>query len=93
MLQQPHRAEGRGQSGTARLWPLVRNLKRDQRGSILIITALVTPVLAMAIGIGIEVSHWTVVKLKLQRTADIAALAGVHKAREERRATVVTRPR
>lgn len=38
--------------------------------------AMTSPTLIMAVGIGVEVTHWTVVKLELQRTADVAALAG-----------------
>lgn len=53
-----------------------RRLGQDRRGSIVIIMALVTPALVMSVGLAIEVSHWTVVKLELQRTADLAALAG-----------------
>jgi len=30
----------------------------------------------MVAGMGIEITHWTVVKLELQRTADVASLAG-----------------
>lgn len=30
----------------------------------------------MALGVGIELSHWTTVKAQVQRTADLAALAG-----------------
>lgn len=37
---------------------------------------MVAPVLIMMAGMGIEVNHWTVVKQELQRTADLAALAG-----------------
>ena len=55
---------------------VARKLKSDQRGSIIVISALVIPVLVMSAGMAVEISHWTVVKLELQRTADIAALAG-----------------
>lgn len=55
---------------------VARKLGCDQRGSIVVITALVIPVLVMSAGMGVEISHWTVVKLELQRTADLAALAG-----------------
>lgn len=50
-----------------RLW-------RDRRGNVALITALLLPVFLGMIGLGVEVSHWAVVKLELQRTADIAAL-------------------
>lgn len=38
--------------------------------------AMTAPTLVMAAGLGVEVTHWTAVKLELQRTADVAALAG-----------------
>lgn len=52
------------------------NLKRDTRGSVSLMMALTTPVLLMAAGISIEVSSWTTAQVELQRTADLAALAG-----------------
>ncbi len=50
-------------------------LWRDRRGNVALITALLLPVFLGMIGLGVEVSHWAVVKLEMQRTADIAALA------------------
>jgi Flp pilus assembly protein TadG len=61
---------------TARLPAAVRKLRGDRRGSVALLMAMTTPSLVMAVGIGVEVTRWTVVKLELQRTADVAALAG-----------------
>jgi Flp pilus assembly protein TadG len=54
----------------------LRKLGRDRRGSIAILAAVTMPVMLMAAGMGIEVTNWTVVSLELQRTADVAAIAG-----------------
>jgi Flp pilus assembly protein TadG len=51
-------------------------LGRDRRGGVALLMAMTTPSLVMVVGIGVEVTHWTVVRLELQRTADVAALAG-----------------
>ena len=53
----------------------VRQVWRDRRGNVALITALLLPVFLGIIGLGVEVSHWSVVEVELQRTADIAALA------------------
>ncbi len=37
---------------------------------------MLAPVLAAATGLGIEVSHWSVEKMRMQRAADAAAIAG-----------------
>ncbi len=55
---------------------LTARLRRDRRAAIALITALATPVLLMSVAMGIEIGHWSDVKLQLQRTADLAALAG-----------------
>jgi Flp pilus assembly protein TadG len=48
----------------------------DCRGVVAVLVGLMAPVLVMALGLGIEVSHWSVAKVELQRIADAAALAG-----------------
>ena len=45
------------------------------RAVVAVLVGLSAPVLVMALALGIELSSWTVTKLKLQRTADAAALA------------------
>jgi Flp pilus assembly protein TadG len=54
----------------------IAGLQHDRRGAVALLVGLVAPVLAMALGLGIEVSRWSVAKLELQRIADAAALAG-----------------
>ena len=49
---------------------------RDRRGVVAVLVGLMAPVLVMALGLGIEVSRWSVAELELQRIADAAALAG-----------------
>jgi Flp pilus assembly protein TadG len=48
----------------------------DRRGVVAVVVGLAAPVLVMAVGIGVEVSRWSVAKVELQRIADAAALAG-----------------
>ena len=60
----------------ARFAGLAARLQRDRRAAIALITAFATPVLLMSVAMGIEIGHWSDVKLQLQRTADLAALAG-----------------
>jgi hypothetical protein len=40
-----------------------------------VVTALLMPVFLGFVALGVEVSHWSVVQLELQRTADVSALA------------------
>ena len=54
----------------------VQRLRRDQQGSVALTTGICLVPLIMVVGIGVEVSNWTVVKTELQRTVDLAALAG-----------------
>jgi Flp pilus assembly protein TadG len=51
-------------------------LRGDRRGVVAVLLGLTAPVLVMALGLGIEVSRWSVAKVQLQRIADAAALAG-----------------
>lgn len=59
---------------TARLRPAWAG---KDRGSVTLMTALLAPVLAMAVGLGVEVSNWAVTQIRVQRTADVAAVAGM----------------
>jgi Flp pilus assembly protein TadG len=54
------------------------HLASDRRGAVALWMGLTTPVLIAAMGMGIEVSDWSAVKVELQRTADAAALTGVY---------------
>jgi Flp pilus assembly protein TadG len=46
-----------------------------QRATVAILVGMTAPVLAMSIALGIEVSGWSVMKQRLQRAADTAAIA------------------
>lgn len=56
--------------------PRVARLRGDRRGVVAVLFGLTAPVVVMALGMGIEVSRWSVAKVQLQRIADAAALAG-----------------
>ena len=47
-----------------------------KRGSVAVLVAVSAPALTMAVALGIEVSGWTVTQQRLQRAADMAAIAG-----------------
>jgi hypothetical protein len=53
-----------------------KNLFPGKRGTVAVLVALCAPVLLVTVGLGIEASGWTAVTQRLQRTADVAALAG-----------------
>jgi Putative Flp pilus-assembly TadE/G-like len=53
-----------------------KNLFLGKRGTVAILVGLSAPALVLAIGLGIEASGWSAVQQRLQRTADMAALAG-----------------
>lgn len=50
---------------------------RCRRASVALYVALLAPVLAMSVGLGVEVSSWSATKVTLQRIADTAAAAGM----------------
>ena len=54
-----------------------RAARRNRRGSIALWTALTLPGLFAVLALGVEVSTWESTKVALQRTADMAAMAGV----------------
>lgn len=54
----------------------LRRCRHDRRGTVAVMTAVIIIPLIMAMGIGIEVTNWTMVRLRLQRTVDVAALSG-----------------
>ncbi len=54
----------------------IPGLVRDRRGGVLIVMAVLLPVLLMCVGLGVDISRWSVVKQELQRTVDLAAYAG-----------------
>lgn len=57
---------------------LLKKLRRDERGNILIITAAAMPLIVGSAGLAVDTIQWTLWKRQLQRAADSAALAGVY---------------
>jgi Flp pilus assembly protein TadG len=66
-----------GQEGSAPA-SFPKNLFRGKRGTVAVMVAICAPALLMAVGLGIEASGWTAITQRLQRTADMAALAGAY---------------
>ena len=58
------------------LTPDRSSLIRDRRGVVAMWVAVTTPVIAMGLGLGVDVSEWVVANQQLQRAADAAATAG-----------------
>jgi Flp pilus assembly protein TadG len=56
-----------------------KRIVTDRRAAISLIVAASLPVLIGVMAFGIDISYWTAVRIELQRTADIAALAGAAK--------------
>jgi Flp pilus assembly protein TadG len=69
-----------------RFW---RDLWRDRSASPTIMIALAMPVLAGAMGVGVDVSSWYMQKRKLQQMADSAALAGARIKAADQSDTIV----
>ena len=53
-----------------------RGFARDRKGTVAIYVAMLAPVLTMALSLGQEVTNWAVTQVRLQRAADVAAIAG-----------------
>lgn len=49
---------------------------RDRRGVVAMWVAVTTPVIAMGLGLGVDVTEWVVANQQLQRAADASATAG-----------------
>lgn len=65
---------------------LLKKLRRDKRGNVLILTAAAFPLLCGSAGLAVDTIQWTLWKRQLQRAADSAAIAGVYdyqKAKDE----------
>ena len=57
---------------------LLKKLRRNERGNVLILTAAAMPLLLGSAGLAVDTIQWTLWKRQLQRAADSAALAGVY---------------
>jgi hypothetical protein len=65
---------------------LLKKLRQNERGNVLILTAAAAPLLLGSAGLAVDTIQWTLWKRQLQRAADSAAIAGVydyHPARSE----------
>jgi len=56
-------------------FPHFRTLRRSRRAAVAIYVALMTPVLAGAVALGVEVSSWSGAQANMQRAADASAMA------------------
>lgn len=70
---------GGGNGLATRLRSRFARLLPDRRSSVTMIVAATLPILLGATALGIDVSYWATIRIELQRTADIAALAGAAK--------------
>ena len=57
---------------------LFKRIWNDKRGNVLVIAGASLPLLVGSAGLATDTIQWTLAKRQLQRTADSAALAGVH---------------
>jgi len=57
---------------------LLKKLRRNERGNVLIILAAAMPLLVGSAGLAVDTIQWALWKRQLQRAADSAALAGVY---------------
>jgi Flp pilus assembly protein TadG len=57
---------------------LLNRLRRNERGNVLMMTALAMPLIVGSAGLGLDTIQWALWKRQLQRAADSAALAGVY---------------
>lgn len=57
---------------------LLKKLRRNERGNVLILTAAAAPLLFGSAGLAVDTIQWTLWKRQLQRAADSAAIAGVY---------------
>ncbi|GAA4005317.1 pilus assembly protein TadG-related protein [Sphingomonas humi] len=57
---------------------LLKKLRRNERGNILIIVAAAMPLLVGSAGLAVDTIQWALWKRQLQRAADSAAMAGVY---------------
>ena len=70
---------------------LLKKLRRNDRGNVLILTAAAMPLLLGSAGLAVDTIQWTLWKRQLQRAADSGALAGVyHRVQIDTQAQVET---
>nr|WP_314446427.1 pilus assembly protein TadG-related protein [uncultured Sphingomonas sp.] len=57
---------------------LLKKLRRNERGNVLIVVAAAMPLLVGSAGLAVDTIQWALWKRQLQRAADSAAMAGVY---------------
>jgi hypothetical protein len=57
---------------------LLKKLRRNERGNVLILTAAAMPLLVGSAGLAVDTIQWALWKRQLQKAADSAAIAGVY---------------
>ncbi|GAA4026735.1 pilus assembly protein [Sphingomonas rosea] len=57
---------------------LLKKLRRNERGNVLIVVAAAIPLLVGSAGLAVDTIQWALWKRQLQRAADSAAMAGVY---------------
>jgi hypothetical protein len=55
---------------------LLTKSRLGKRGAVALLVGLAAPTLVMALAISVELTGWTVAQIQIQRTADVAAVAG-----------------
>ncbi len=69
---------------------MLKKLRRNERGNVLILTAAAMPLLLGSAGLAVDTIQWTLWKRQLQRAADSAALAGVYQRVQVNDTTQIT---
>jgi hypothetical protein len=69
---------------------MLKKLRRDERGNVLILMAAAMPLLVGSAGLAVDTIQWTLWKRQLQRAADSAAIAGVYQRIQVNDAAQVT---
>lgn len=62
----------------ARLSRTIRPLRRDERGNVLLLTAMSMPIIIGGAGFGVDTAQWYLWKRELQTAVDAAALSGAY---------------
>ena len=57
---------------------LLKKLRRNERGNVLILAGFAMPLIIGSAGLAVDTIQWAMWKRQLQRAADSAALAGVY---------------
>jgi hypothetical protein len=78
MMRRIIRTSRRTTAAAAVLRPLLRQIRRDERGNLALVVAAVFPLLIGAAGLAVDGTEWVLQKRQIQAAADHAAVAGVY---------------